>query len=554
MMQDPSNASVQSSLYKLLLCNRIRELADYPEPVTVTDLSRTHKLMVGLVRLAYGLGGLSRQRISRWRCILIYPFVIVLLRLLLYSRDIWRAIPGTIRVVYRKTRFHQPLASEITGYVTCTDKEVPLIRVCLLLRAMRRYGVCIEFLIQRFNSGLPAAQTRQWLSFFLREIGDTEAANIIFPPIGHREATDSVRGLNAQEHLSSAGSKSPRLKYGIVMLTMFDSDVFRSSLLSLLNSDFRGEIIVVEEGNQPERVCEPFCKRLLVRYVKNPRWTGGSGATNLGIEQLGPDTDIVIYAHSDVLWPPHWFGQLNNAWERVYDLGKVAMINLGYMQFDRRQTDAALYDLFVRGRYEDLIWVLRAMRDVQPLMVHVQDVQIKDMGRLFGLARCAWHDRIAELHIMTGRFSVGASFPLQTWRSLGGFDPDMSVGMDLELQYYGFQNRKWNLWVNNTPLVHMNSIDTHTLTGDDKTRFLQQITETYEVFPKKYGWEIEHFLCTYFAETSIIYHDEIVNAANELRFSDIDFVFDDFFERLERKTLASCEIVWCRSRATCKYL
>ena len=100
----------------------------------------------------------------------------------------------------------------------------------------------------------------------------------------------------------------------------------------------------------------------------------------------------------------------------------------------------------------------------------------------------------------------------------------------------------------------MVSTDTTSLTRDDRMRLEQKIAETYEVFPKKYGWEIEHLLFTYFAETSIIYHDEIVNAANELRFSDIDFVFDDFFERLKRKTLASCELVWCHSRATCKYL
>lgn len=552
MMKDLSNASAQSSLDKLLLCNRVRELVDYPEPVTVKDLSRTHGLMVGLVKLAYGSDGLSGQKVSRWRRIPISPVLLVLLQLLHYRWKFWRAILSTIRVVYHKTRYHEGSSSEITGYVTCTDKEEPLIRVCLLLRAMSHYGVCIEFLIQRFNSGLPAAQTRQWLSFFLREIGDTEAASMICP-LGRREATDFVRSLNAQEQLPSAGSQSPRLKYGIVMLTMFDSDVFRSSLLSLLSSDFRGKIVVVEEGNQPERVCESFCKRLPVRYVKNPIWTGESGAANLGIEQLGPDTDIVIYAHSDVLWPPNWFGQLNNAWERVYDLGEVAMINLGYMQFGR-QTDAALYDLFVRGRYEDLIWVLRAMRDVPSLMVHVQNVKNKDTGRLFGLARCAWHDRIAEPRMMTGRFSVGASFLLQTWQSLGGFDPDMSVGMDLELQYRGLQNRKWNLWINNTPLIHMVSTDTTSLTGDDLMRREQMVKKTYERFLKKYGWEIEHFLFTYFAETSIIYHDEIVDAANELRFSDIDFVFDDFFGRLKGKTRASCELVWCRNRATCKYV
>jgi len=459
-----------------------------------------------------------------------------------------------MRVVYHKMRYHESSSSEITGYVTSTDKEEPLIRVCLLLRAIRCYGVCIEFLIQRFKSGLPAAQTRHWLSFFLREIGDTKGASTISPSMECPEATDPVRSFNAPEQLSSAGSKSPRLKYGIVMLTMFDSDVFHSSLLSLLGSDFRGEVVVVEEGNQPERLCESFSKQLPVKYIKNPKWSGVSGATNLGIEQLAPQTDIVIYTHSDVLWPPLWFAQLNNAWEKVYDLDKVGIINLGYIQFVRHRSDAALYDLFVRGRYEDLIWLLRAMRDIPPLMEKVKDLQIKDRGRLFGLARDAWNDDLAQLRMMTGRFSVGASFLLQTWRSLGGFDPDMGVGTDVELQYHGFQNRKWNLWMNNTPLIHMVSTDTESLTGDDRMRGRQMMKETYGRFQKKYGWEIDHLLSTYFAETSIIYHDEIVNAANELRFSEIDFVFADLFERLKRKRLASCEVVWCRSRANCKYL
>lgn len=585
-IQDQGDASVQRSLARLLLCNQIRELAEYPTPVMVTHLSRTRGLLASIAKLAYGSGGLSPPRAGVWRRVLIYPPVIVFLRLLLYwlnsrwgkltlpdspgfehqgyfypdSRIIRLAILNTIDVVYRKMRYYESSSSEITGYVTSTDKEEPLIRACLLLRAMRRYGVCIEFLIQRFNSGLPAAETRYWLSFFLREIGDTKAASMISPLPSRPEATDAAFSLNTPEQLSSAGSKSSRLKYGIIITTMFDSDVFRSSVLSLLGSDFRGEIVVVEDGNQPERVCESFCKRLPVKYVKNTKWSGLSATINLGIEQLAPETDIVIWAHNDILWPPHWFSQLNNAWERVYDLDKVETINLGHIIFPRWWTeavwwtDAALCELFVRGRYEDLVWILRAMRGLPHALALVQDVQIKDMGRLFGLARNLSVDNLVKLRMMIEKFSVGASFTLQTWRELGGFDPDISFGFDLELHYHGFYNRKWNLWINNTPLIHMWGGDVGSLTHDNLMSTIQKITETNKAFQEKYGWEAYHFSYTYFAETAIIYHDEIVNAANELRFSDIDFVFDDFWERLKRKRLESCELVWCPSRTTCQYL
>ena len=72
--------------------------------------------------------------------------------------------------------------------------------------------------------------------------------------------------------------------------------------------------------------------------------------------------------------------------------------------------------------------------------------------------------------------------------------------------------------------------------------------------PDKYGWNIHHYVYTYHAETCVIYGDEITDAVNELRFSDIDFVFDDFAERLANKKLSNCEIPWCHSRATCKYV
>jgi len=337
------------------------------------------------------------------------------------------------------------------------------------------------------------------------------------------------------------------------MATMFDSDVFRSSLLSLLDSDLRGEIVVAEDGYSPERVCESFCKELPVKYVKNPEWSGIPGSLNLAIEQLAPQTDIVIYAHNDVLWPRRWFDHLDDAWERVYDLDKVGIINLGYMQFRHYAETAPLHDLFVGGRYEDLIWLLRAMREVPPLMRMVKDAQAEDMGRLFGLARDVWNRDLTKLRMMTGRLSVGTSFPLQTWRNLGGFDTGsgygVGYGVNPALQYYGLQNRKWNLWINNTPLVHTQGADTGNVPPDAGS----PLVEMREAFLRKHGWEIYHFWWTYFAETLIIYYDEIINAVNELRFSDIDFVFDDCFERLQRKRLASCEFVWCPSRATCKY-
>lgn len=60
--------------------------------------------------------------------------------------------------------------------------------------------------------------------------------------------------------------------------------------------------------------------------------------------------------------------------------------------------------------------------------------------------------------------------------------------------------------------------------------------------------------CPVVTRRAVIYQDDIVRAVDSLRFDDIDFVFDDFTRRLAEKKLAACELAWCRSRATCKYV
>ena len=138
---------------------------------------------------------------------------------------------------------------------------------------------------------------------------------------------------------------------------------------------------------------------------------------------------------------------------------------------------------------------------------------------------------------------------------MGGFSPDLPLGLDIELQYQSCMNRRWNLWLNNRPLIHMASSDTSRLTiPADHARHQQLGRDTAEGFAKKYGWDVDHFFWTWYSETCIMYHDEIVEAVNEGRFEAIDFVFDDLLERLKRKTLSSCELTSCHSRAACRYV
>ena len=432
---------------------------------------------------------------------------------------------------------------DVTGYVTASDNEDQVVRLALLLRLMHRRRDALDLLVKRIRSGLVSHQCQFWLHYLLTEAGEKRASKLL---------ADTKESLQTNQVSTNTVRHRSKLRYGIVMLTMFDSEVFKSSLRSLAQSDFDGEILVVEDGYEADSVCRETCEHLKVKYLKQSQWHGSAAAMNDGIAHLESHTDIVMFAHNDILWPQRWFDWYDRAWQAAFSSQRLGLLNLGYVQFKRRQ-DPTLYELFLRGEYAHLRWILNATRDVSQLKDRVQNSQVRSGEQLFGTARDPWNDWTPDVRFMTGRFSVGASFPVESWRALGGFDPSMPYGFDLELQHYCLDNRKWILFGNNPPLIHLASNDTQAIDQDRlaKTTTLHQ---TYPQFEEKYGWQLEHFLNVYFSETAFIYQDEIIRAANALQFDKIDFVFDDFQRRLRERTLDNCELTWCRSRSNCAYV
>ncbi len=551
---------LEEALQRLRLCNAIREVADLPRPVRVAELSRFPRAAVQWVDQRLQHRPASTTPRSVWQLIgwLVSDAVmLVCLRLWFFRWAIWRNGRGTLgsmvrHAVFHRTRSYALPASEVTGYLRVSEAEEALIRISLLWRTMKRYGACVDLLIQRLRSGLPAGQSCEWLAFFLREAGDVQTAERLLngaPPAGWREGPSAI-GVPTPHRAEPA--RPTALKYGLIMPAMFDSDVFRGSLRSVVGSDFKGQVVVAEDGHTPQRLCEAFCRELGVSYVKNPRWGGPASAMELGMRALDPDIEIAIFSHSDVLYPPQWFAQLDEAWRGVYDTGKVGILNLGNLQF-RARVDPALKELFARGRYHDLLWVLRTRRDIPPHLEDLLDLQNTDLGRRFGLGRDNWGDCPAKLQFMTGKFSAGASFLVSMWKELGGFSLEMPFGFDMELHVQGCRTRRWNLWMNNTPLIHLVSSDTGRLPRGHDEHFGRMTHETYSRFPEKYGWDVDHFFWTYFAEIRVAYHDAIVDAVNEGRFADIDWIFDELADRMARKTRATCEFRWCRRWTTCPY-
>lgn len=529
MSEKVSRPGVEGALLeRLRLSSDVQDLTGLPKPVVLPDGSRRRRAAERVIARLRAHGADEPP----WRAALLRRA----LRLLAVGRRGWTE-PAGVKINPRPV-------PPFTGFIHSSESEDPLVRLSILLRLMKQRRAAVDLLAARLESGLDATQSRLWLSQLLLSIGEKKAAAKLMPP-----------GPAAAERAAArrpAAAAPTRLRYAIVMLTMFDTPVFRSSLRSLVESDYAGTIVVVEDGYEPEEQCRGFCASLPVTYIKRTSWQGSAAAMNDGIAAIADHADVVVFAHNDILWPGQWFDGFNRAWDAVFDGGRVGMLNLGYLQF-KHKLEPALSELFLRGEYDHLRWVLTAARDVPFLKDdRIQDSQVRGGETRFGMARDPWNDWTPEARFMTGRFSIAASFPVATWRALGGFDTGMAYGFDLELQHYCISHRQWMLFTNNPPLIHLASSDTRSV-DPARRASASAVHGTLPGFEEKYGWQIDHFLNIYFSESAFIHQDQIVRAANSGRFDDIDFVFDDFQRRLRERTIGNCELTWCRSRATCRY-
>jgi len=453
----------------------------------------------------------------------------------------WRTVASHVRL---RVSEHAHRSRPVAGYVTSSVKENQVIRLALLLRAMGRREAGLSLLVSRLRSGLVWDRSRGLLAAWLGEIGEGTAAVALEEEAPVSAETDAP-GVVAHEPV--------RLRYGLVVLATSDTDIFRASVHSLVASDYRGAIVVVEEGTSLEETCRAFCKSVGVTYVKRRDGNGRAQGFDPGVRCLGQDVDVVLSSHSDVLWPPEWFAHVDRVWDSVWDSGKVGVLNLGYLQIESR-VDPMLTRLFVDQQYDDLEWMLRAMREVPAVCDMVQDIQVRSGEAPFGMARDPGIDRISDLRQQTGRCSVVASFPLHVWREIRECDADPVLPFDLECLHHSVERRRWVFFVNNPPVIHLKKSDTEQiapeLLAQVGTHFL---ASTRDGFRQKYGWHLEHFINLFFSESTVVHRGAILEAANAGRFDDIDFVFDDFKTRLAERTLDNCELAWCRTRAECPY-
>lgn len=337
------SARVEEALDRLLVSVTAQELAGL-DGHTAQKLARRPKLAsfaARLVEYAERRLGLGDPALSAGRTAWFYTVLVVGLRVAsgtFWTLGLWSIVPQ----IRARMEDHALRAREVHGYVLASPKEDQVIRISLLLRLLGRRSASVRLLANRLRSPLPADRTVRLLTRWLNDVGEAKAAAMLpswSPP---------ERGRGETAHVPR------RLRYSVVVLTMFDTPIFRTSVRSLLDSDYHGAVVVAEEGNEPTEQCRAFCESIGVGYVKASTWQGCAAVLNRGIERVGTDADIVIASHNDVLWPRSWFVDLDRAWDSVWDGDKVSLLNLNYLQINPR-VDPSLTALFVHGEYDDLL-------------------------------------------------------------------------------------------------------------------------------------------------------------------------------------------------------
>ncbi|MBM3944936.1 MAG: hypothetical protein FJ317_05515, partial [SAR202 cluster bacterium] len=208
-MSEPLSAGLADALERARLAARIRDLTGLPKPPSFRGAPRRARLAT---RLADTAARASVDSATR-------DWLLRALRVLALGRKGW-AVPKT-----RGAGVPAGPTGQFPGYVTSSAGEETVVRLALLLRLMRQERQALDLLARRMQSGLPDREARWWFAHLLEQLGEKKA----------RALTNAQAPEPLPVSDKAPASGAPR--YAIIMLAMFDSPVFRSSLFSLVASD-----------------------------------------------------------------------------------------------------------------------------------------------------------------------------------------------------------------------------------------------------------------------------------------------------------------------------
>jgi hyaluronan synthase len=109
----------------------------------------------------------------------------------------------------------------------------------------------------------------------------------------------------------------------IIALYNEDPEIFARALQTMVFQDYPDlDVIVVDDGSEPNPEYRALCELFNVRYVRQQN-AGKRHAMHTGFKMLTPDTELVMVADSDTFWKPDAARKMAQVLRSAPDVGAV---------------------------------------------------------------------------------------------------------------------------------------------------------------------------------------------------------------------------------------
>lgn len=303
-----------------------------------------------------------------------------------------------------------------------------------------------------------------------------------------------------------------------------------SCIRSILESDYTGNIVVISNDSQVKRI-EEYNNRVSFAHIPSSVVCSGDYMIGNYISNCNTQYDYFIWLHNDVIMPPIWYEELEEAWDKFQ--GKVWAISLPYVAHNWKVRDSNYILDTDTLPYNDII---KKYKSIEMSFLPYTTGKEDSVGSIVD---------ICQAKPEGARISCACAIDYNFYNGvINKYGYDTGHTLDLLLLREGIISRKWGMFLNSLPVIHWISYDTvgnNILANHNPTG--------YKRWFEHIGYNLEHLIAIWCGTIYNKYNNEIVSAWNTNRFSDIDYIFDEADVMISNLDCSNCSsYYYCNSK------
>jgi hypothetical protein len=322
------------------------------------------------------------------------------------------------------------------------------------------------------------------------------------------------------------------LKYVIVVVCTYNTPELNTTLRSI-RASYDGEVIVAEDGDSTDLRCKDIANHYSCNYKKFDTWC--VGGTILRWIANNIDSDIIIYSHSDIMFPPNWFEYISNAWGSLYD-DAVGIINTQYYKYAGDCVGNYIAGKFNEGDYNEII-----RHKDSGIM---SDIRNADQNRQFGIGVDEHNGYPQGEYRMANIMSCVFSIRNSLVRSIPIEHHKLSAEGHLLLVLHLINNHMWHITATTPRFIHNAGVDVrHVIAANGEFR-----DKDHNIFNSIHGFNNSHMLWLTHGGIYMDNESIIVDHANAHTLKELDYLFNIMTDRIMNLECNDCSSAWCNNK------